>query len=136
MSNFDIYERYNEYSTNMIDADPKVRLRALNQMMQLYYQAPQLKISVISKMETMSGDSDPTVANYAKRFLLQIESGKEIPQYYAPRTPEMQPGMQPRTEPSSPTATAQQQKAKSIIMNVICCVIFIIIYFVLVYVVF
>lgn len=136
MSNFDIYERYNEYSTNLINADPKVRLQALNQMMQLYYQAPTLKISVISKMETMTGDSDPTVASYAKRFLQQIESAKEIPETYASRQPGLQPEMQPTAGPSSGPTTQQQQKARNIVLNVVCCIIFIIIYFVLTYVVF
>jgi hypothetical protein len=131
MSNFAIYERYNEYSTNMIDADPKVRLRALTQMVQLYYQAPELKVSVLSKLETMTGDSDPTVSNYATRTLQQIESGKEVPPAYIPRRPGLQSEMQPTTGPSSTTTAQQQQKTKSIIMNVVCCIIFIIIYFVL-----
>jgi hypothetical protein len=137
MSNFGIYERYNEYSTQMMDSDPKVRLRAVSQMMQLYYQAPELKISVISKLEQMAGDSDPTVASYAKRFLQQIDSGREtIPTY---TRPEYQPEMQPLTGPSGTTTAQQQQqqqKAKNIILNVVCCIIFIIIYFVLTYFVF
>jgi len=136
MSNFGIYERYNEYSTNLINADPKVRLRALNQMMQLYYQAPTLKISVLSKLEQMTGDSDPMVASYAKRFLQQMESGREIPASYTPRRPEMQSEMQPATEPSGAVPARQPPKAKNIILNVVCCIIFIIIYFVLTYVVF
>jgi len=122
MSNFQLYERYNEYSTNLIDIDPKVRQRAIGKMMQLFYEAPQLKLSIFSKIEQMKEDSDETVANYAKRVLQQLQSRKELPSEYVPRRPEL-----PSAITQTPTTpTKPPQNVKSIVISIVCCIVFII----------
>lgn len=132
MSSFEVYERYNEISTDLIDVNPKVRQNAIARLVQLYYRAPELKLSVLSKLDQMKEDSDESVANYAKRVLQQLQSEKEVPPGYVPRRPEMQ---SPATPP--PTGTTQPPpKARSMVANIICCIIFIILFIVFTYVLF
>ncbi|HUY00231.1 MAG TPA: hypothetical protein VMV49_11790 [Candidatus Deferrimicrobium sp.] len=130
MSSFDILERFNDYSTELIDANPKVRTKALYKLMKLYYDAPELHVSVLAKLDQLSGDSDEAVASVAKRLLDQVRSGRQYSAYDVPH---------PTRTSSSTTGTrettAAPQNMKAIVGNIICCVIILIIYFVFIYVV-
>jgi uncharacterized protein YciW len=130
MSSFEILERFNDYSTELVDAEPKVRIKALYKLMRLYYDAPELHVSVLAKLDQLSGDSDEAVANVAKRLLDQVRSGRQYSAYDVPH---------PTRTSSSSTATretaAAPQNVKAIVGNIICCVIILIIYFVFIYVV-
>lgn len=126
MSSFEIYERYNEISTDLIDVNPSVRQNAIARLVQLYYRAPELKLSVLSKLDQMKEDSDERVANYAKRVLQQFQSEKEIPPGYVPRRPEME---SPATL-AQPRTTQPPPKPKNVAANIICCVITIILFIV------
>ncbi len=134
MSSFEILERYNDYSTQLMDMDPKMRIKGLRNMLGLFYDAPELKVSIMSKLEQLAGDSDDTVAKLATRIMQQIKSGRQYRSYYSQYS-------RPAASTSSTGATGSRavtppQNVKSIVANVVCCVVFIIIYFVLTYVVF
>jgi len=137
MSSFEVYERYNEISTDLIDIDPRVRQRAISRLIQLYYQAPEIKTSVLSKLEQMKEDSDKNVADYAKRMFEQIQAGKELPPSYTMRRPEMQ---SPQSSAASTPRTAEPGRpppnTRNIVLNIVCCIVIIIIFIVFTYVIF
>lgn len=113
--------------------NPKVRKKAINNLMMLYYDAPELKISIQSKLDQLSGDADETVANYAKRMLDRVKSGRTYRPYYSPGD------SRPTSAGTSTDATRGTSQAprevKNIIANVICCVVMIVIYFIVSYVI-
>ncbi len=134
MSSMLILERFNNASRNSIDMNPKVRKKAINELLGIYYDAPELKVSIVSKLEQLMGDSQEDVANYAKRILQRVQSGQRYRPTYG------QPGYQPtpsRTSTAGTSSTAQgPREVKNIVANVVCCVIMVVVYIVIQFYVF
>lgn len=134
LDQFELLEQYNEASREVIDIDPKVRRRGVETLLRLYYTAPQLKVSIVSKLEQLAGDKEDFVAKYATQALERVRSGQ---QYYRPYSPY---GAPPSTTPPYKRRTegpAQPQKqGRNIAANIVCCVIMIIMYFIITYVIF
>ncbi|MHA1267527.1 MAG: hypothetical protein ACTSRS_19990 [Candidatus Helarchaeota archaeon] len=130
MSSMEILERFNEASRNSIDISPKVRIKAIKDFLTLLYDAPELKISIISKLEQLIGDNNEEVAAYAKRIFDRIQAGG---QYYPYRgaSYEMPRRSQASSRESTTTRSAESGQVKSVVANLICCVIMLIIYFVI-----
>ncbi|MHA1277701.1 MAG: hypothetical protein ACTSQI_04310 [Candidatus Helarchaeota archaeon] len=130
MSSFEILEQYNTISRQLLDLDPKVRQAGVRKMASLYYEAPELKISVLSKLKQACVDSNEKVAKLAEQFVEYIESGRKYGTIYAPyrQTAASSTGTQSRTPPP--------QNMKNIAANIICCIIAIVLYFVFTYVIF
>ena len=134
MSSIEILERFNDASRDTIDVDPKVRKRSVNELLALYYDAPELKISIESKLIQLQGDSDEAVAEYAKRIFQRVQSGQRYRPTYGPSTYSPTP-RRGSTGPARGTSQSPRE-VKNIVANIVCCVVMIIIYFVISYVVF
>ncbi len=136
MSSMEILERFNDASIESIDVSPKVRKRAINDFLVLFYDAPELKISIISKLEQLTGDADANVANYAKRILGRVQDAQRYqPSYHA--TPNSTGSEYPRASTGTTRGTAQPpRESKNVIANIVCCIIMIVVYFIMYYFVF
>lgn len=131
MSSMEILERFNTASRDTIDYNPKIRKQAINELLGIFYDAPELKISIESKLMQLQGDPDEGVANYATRILQKVQSGHRYRPTYGPTT------YQPTPRSGATRGTAQEPKqVKNIVANIVCCVVMIIIYFVISYVAF
>ncbi|NVM28891.1 MAG: hypothetical protein HWN65_08605 [Candidatus Helarchaeota archaeon] len=121
----EMLERFNQASRDSIDVNPKVRIRSINQLLELYYAAPQLKVSIESKLGQLAGDSDDNVAKYAKRILQRVSSGQRQSYYTVPT----------RTGTTSTGATrgtaTKPRETKNIVANIVCCVVMIVVYFIM-----
>ena len=130
MSSFEILERYNQYSNDLISADPKVRISGARQLARLFWDAPELKLSIETKLEQVARDENETVSSIATQLLKQVQSGRRYSSYYSPYR-------QPATSTSTgATSEAQPQNVKAIVLNVVCCIVFIVVYFIISYVIF
>ncbi len=126
MSNFAILERYNEYSIELISENPVIRISGIKNMVRLLWDAPELKLSILAKLEQMTEDRDENVARYGKQMLTRAQSGRAYDPYVPYRRTDTQ------TESSTThTGTQSNQNVRNIVANVVCCVIFIIIYLVI-----
>ena len=134
MSSMEILERFNSASRDTIDNNPKVRKRAINELLGIFYDAPELKVSIESKLMQLQGDADEGVAKYATRILQKVQSGQRYRPTYGPTTYQPTPR---RTSSGTTQSTAQDPKqVKNIVANIVCCVVMIIIYFIISYVAF
>ncbi len=124
MSSFEILDRFNEYSTELINEDPKVRIKGIRNLANLYWDAPELKLSIVTKLEQLSGDENEEVASFAKRYLNRIKSGRHYREYYPYSRRESS------LDSTRGTPTRQEQKIGAIIGNIVCCIIIIIVYIV------
>ena len=132
MSSMEILERFNDASRDSIDIEPKVRKKGIDELVRLFYDAPELKISIESKLDQLSGDADEGVARYANQMLQRVRSGTQYRPYYAPT-----PSRRPSTTSGTTAGTGQPpSNAKSIVANIVCCVIMIVVYFVISFFVF
>ncbi|MFX1293493.1 MAG: hypothetical protein ACFFD2_01350 [Promethearchaeota archaeon] len=122
MSSFEVIARYNEYSNELININPNIRINGVKHLARLYWDAPELKISIVAKLEQGVADSDENVARIAKQMLELIKSGRKYRSYYTPYKPTS------TSTSTGPITEGPSQNIKNIVINVICCIVFIIIY--------
>ena len=130
MSSIEILERFNQASRDTIDASPKIRKKAINELIVLYYDAPVLKVSVVSKLEQLQGDADEDVSKYAKRMLERVKSGRGYSPYYTPMG-----SRAPSTGEARGTGQGPRE-VKNVVANIVCCIVMVVIYFIFYFFVF